>query len=258
MDVFASTVVAIDSQGQTQRYPVPGEAATIIRHRRHSGFVIATEREVMVADDNLCSFERIAELVNDSRVRTNDGGCDPLGGFVVGTMAYDEASGCGAVHRVAPSHQVTDLLAPVSISNGVQWSSDGTRAYYIDSPTRRVDVFDVDHYAGTWSGRRTHLSLDPFHGVPDGMAIDEDGGLWIAMWGAGVVGHYDNEGDLVETVMVPGASQVSSCAFGGDRQQDLYITTSRKGLAPAQEPDAGSVFVVSTSVRGASPSEFGG
>lgn len=259
MDVLAGNVVAIDSDGGLQRYSVPSRATTVIRHRAQTGFIMATEHGVVVTDEGFTTFESVAEVVLDPSVRTNDGGCDPLGGFVIGTMSYDERSSGGAVYRVTSEcRQATTILAPVSISNGVQWSADGTHVYYIDTPTRRVDVFDFDLRTGAWSGRRTHLPVERTDGFPDGMAIDEDDGLWIALWGAGAVNHYDKDGRFVETITVPGVTQVSSCAFGGDDRTVLYITTSRKGLPTGHEPDAGAVFRVQTSVRGAAQAEFAG
>jgi sugar lactone lactonase YvrE len=146
----------------------------------------------------------------------------------------------------------------VSISNGVQWSADGTRVYYIDTPTRRVDVFDVDPGTGAWSGRRVHIHLDNTPGYPDGMAIDEDDGLWVALWGDGAINHYTAAGRLVETITVPGVTQASSCAFGDSGRDVLYITTSRQGLRYDQQPSAGALFAVHTGSRGAVVSEFAG
>jgi sugar lactone lactonase YvrE len=220
--------------------------------------VIATGYGLVGGDDELSTFERIAEFTNDPHDRTNDGGCDPFGGFVIGSMAYDERPGGGAVYRLTPHRQVVELLSPVSISNGVQWSSDGTRLYYIDTPTRRVDVFDVDPETGAWSRRRPHINFDSTPGYPDGMAIDEDDGLWVALWGGGAVNNYDAAGRLVETIIVPGATQTSSGAFGGDNRDLLYITTSRQGLPDSHEPSAGAVFAVQTGSRGAVASEFAG
>lgn len=257
VDLLAGAIVAIDADGDVSRYEVPSPVASVIRRRASGGFVIATERGIVGADDRLSVFERIAEVTGELGVRTNDGGCDRLGGFVIGTMGYDEHRGAGAVYRVTPDHKVVEMLAPVSISNGVQWSSDGTRAYYIDSPTRRVDVFDVDPVTGSWSGRRPHLHVDAAAGVPDGMAVDEEDGLWVALWGGGAVNHYDAAGRFVQTIYVPGVTQVSSCAFGGHDRSVLYITTSRVGL-PDRESDAGAVFAVATRTQGAVQSEFAG
>jgi sugar lactone lactonase YvrE len=258
MDVLAGAIVAVDSSGGFSRHELPSRIGTAIRRRKSGGFVIATRHGLLGANDDFSAFDRIIDVTDDPNVRTNDGGCDPLGGFVIGTMAYDERPGGGAVYRVTPDHQVVELLSPVSISNGVQWSADGTRVYYIDTPTRRVDVFDVDPDTGAWSGRRIHIDVDGTPGYPDGMAIDEDDGLWVALWGGGAVNHYDAMGRLVETISVPGVTQASSCAFGADGLGVLYITTSRQGLPHDQEPSAGSIFAVQTASRGAVAREFAG
>ncbi|MFM8858252.1 MAG: SMP-30/gluconolactonase/LRE family protein [Actinomycetota bacterium] len=258
MDVLNGSIIEIGPTGRVVRYQCPSPVVTVIRRRVAGGFVLAVERGVVVTDARFSQFEEFAELSLDPGVRSNDGGCDSSGNFVIGTMAYDERSGGGTVYRVTPDRQVVELVSPVSISNGVQWSHDGLRAFYIDSPTRRIDVFDVDPQTGDWSGRRPHIAVRNAEGVPDGMAIDEEGGLWVALWGAGAVNHYDEAGLLVERIQVPGISQVSSCAFGGSRRNVLYITTSRLGLSDGCEPDAGAVFAVQTGSRGAPQGEFGG
>lgn len=258
MDVLSAEVVAIESSQAVVRYKVPSRVATVIRRRASGGFVVATEHGLIAADETLSAFEPVAHLLQDPSCRTNDGGCDPLGGFVVGTMAYDERQGAGVVYRVHPDGHVAELLSPVSISNGVQWTADGRRAFYIDTPTRQVDVFDVDPLTGCWSGRRTHIAFADEPGFPDGMAIDEEDGLWVAMWGGGAVSHYDPLGRLVETISVPGATQVSSCTFGGDQRDLLFITTSRLGLPDDREPSAGAIFVAGTRSRGSIPAVFAG
>lgn len=258
MDVLAGEIISLDLSGRVTRFKGPSPVVTVIRRRASGGFVMATEREIVGADESLSKYKHIATITDDPAVRTNDGGCDPAGGFVVGTMANDERPDAGAVYRLTSDHEVVQLLSPVSISNGVQWSADGTRVYYIDTPTRRVDVFDVDVDTNMWSGRRTHLDLRDAPGYPDGMAIDEHDGLWIALWGGGAVNHYDAAGRLVETINVPGVTQVSSCAFGGDGRDLLYITTSRQGLADHYEPSAGAIFAVQTRVRGAIVASFDG
>lgn len=258
LDVLAGVVIAVDTYRQIDRFEVPSSTVSAIRRRTSGGFVIATERGVVVADESLAVFDQIAEVTCDRRVRNNDGGCDPLGAFVLGTMGYCEESDIGVVYRVAPGGEVVELLAPVSISNGVQWSADGSCAYYIDTPTRRIDVVDVDAETGAWRRRRPHIDVHSEAGFPDGMAIDEDGGLWVALWGGGGVNHYGADGRLVETIVVPGVTQVSSCAFGGHDRSVLFITTSRLGLAEGHESYAGAVFAVETGSRGSVQYEFAG
>jgi sugar lactone lactonase YvrE len=258
VDLLAGAIVAVGEDGGAARIEVPSPVVSVIRRRRSGGFVIATERGAVASDDEFSLFEPLVEFTPDQHVRTNDGGCDPHGNFIVGTMAFDERAGGGAVYLLTPDHRVDEVLPEVSISNGVQWSGDGACAYHIDSPTRRVDAFDVDPETGKWSDRRTHIHVDATTGFPDGMAIDEEDGLWIALWGGGAVNHYDSQGRLVKTVRLAGVSQVSSCAFGGTDRSTLYITTSRQGIADHREPDAGAVFAYATDVRGATPSDFCG
>ncbi|MCW1960046.1 MAG: SMP-30/gluconolactonase/LRE family protein [Mycobacterium sp.] len=258
VDLLAGAIVAVASDGIVTRHPVPSSVASVIRRRRSGGLVIATEGGVVVCDEQFVEFRKFADLALDPTVRTNDGGCGPSGDFFVGTMAFDGRPGGGALYRLTPEGRVVEMLGGVSISNGLQWSGDGSRVFYIDSLTHRVDVFDVDPESGEWFGRRPHIQIDDSSGVPDGMAIDEQDGLWIALWGGGAVNHYDRTGRLVETVKVSGVSQVSSCAFGGVDRDVLYITTSRQGLSDDREPNAGAVFAFPTNVRGAVLPDFFG
>jgi len=258
VDCLAGAIVSVDAAGGITRYPVPSPVVTVIRRRSLGGFAVATQHGISITDDAFTEFREVARVAGDPAVRTNDGGCDALGGFVIGTMACDERPGAGSVYRVGQDHGVTTLLSGVSISNGTQWSVDGSLAYYIDSPTKRVDVFHVDQVTGEWSDPKPHITIEQPAAVPDGMAIDVEGGLWVALWGAGAVNHYDSAGRLVETVTVPGVTQVSSCTFGGSHRDVLFITTSRQNLMPGEEPLAGSVFAVQTDSVGATLRAFSG
>lgn len=258
VDMLAARVLTRDPTGGLASHTVPGGAATVVRRRAAGGYVVATDQALLAADDGLTRFEELARVNPDPAIRLNEGGCDPQGRFFVGSMAYDEHDGGGALYRVDPDGSVTTVLPKVSISNGLQWSGDGRLAYYVDTPTRRVDVFDVDLATGDWSNRRTHLEVDNTTGYPDGMAIDEAGGLWIALWGGGAVHHYDRAGRFVDAISVPGVSQVTSCTFGGADLDVLFITSSRKGLAPDDEPAAGSLHAFTTGVRGVPANDYAG
>lgn len=183
--------------------------------------------------------------------RMNDAKCDPGGRLLAGTMAYDTTPGAGALYRLDPVGTVTTLLDSVTISNGLGWSPDGRLMYYADSPTRRVDVFDHDPATGALSNRRPYATTGD-DGVPDGLAVDTDGRVWVAVWGAGQVRAYTPDGDLHAVVTVP-ASQVSSCAFVGAELDLLVITTAAEGLAPeerAEQPLAGRLFMARPGATG--------
>ena len=256
LDVLVGDVVAFDEDGNVKRYDLPSPVATVIRRRTSGGFVIATEREVIVADEDFTTFENIVSLDTSPLLRTNDGGCDLSGAFIIGTMSYAASEAKGSVYRISSDGSIQELKSGVTISNGVQWSRNGEKVFYIDTPTRRVDSFEVDVETGVWSDQHCHIEIEERFGFPDGMAIDVEGGLWIAMWGGGAVNHYNSSGHLQESIVIPGVSQVSSCAFGGTDNRTLFITTSRQGIPDDEEPRAGAVFAIEVATPGANTFEF--
>jgi sugar lactone lactonase YvrE len=145
-------------------------------------------------------------------------------------------------------------LRNVTISNGLQWDRAGHTVFYADTPTGRVDRFDFDPASGAFTDRRIFTEIAR-GGYPDGMAIDEEDGIWVALWGGGAVHRYDSDGRLDLVVDLP-VSNVTACTFGGSELRTLFITTSRQGLGPADEPDAGAVFRYDASVRGAPQHAF--
>ena len=197
------------------------------------------------------TVREIAETENDpQRIRMNDGKCDPVGRFWAGTMAYDSAPGAGALYQLDVDGSLRTMLKGVTISNGLGWSPDLSTMYYIDSGSRRIDAFDYDRSAGSIHNRRTLVPIPSDAGMPDGMAVDDEGCIWVALWGGSSVRRYDRLGRHVGTVRVP-ASQPSSCCFGAGTT--LFITTSRQDLSAdrlAAEPEAGRIFRVDVGVGG--------
>jgi sugar lactone lactonase YvrE len=146
---------------------------------------------------------------------------------------------------------VVTLLEEVRVSNGLAWNPDGTVLYYIDSPRRTVDAFDVEPGTGRLSGRRVVARVQG--GNPDGMAIDDEGLLWVAVSGGYRVDRINPaDGCRVAVVRMPTRS-VSSVAFGGPLRDELFVTTARTGLdnnALLAEPHAGDLFSVRPGVTG--------
>ena len=157
--------------------------------------------------------------------RMNDGACDRAGRLFAGTMAEDESPGAGALYRLGPDHAVTRVLRGVSVSNGIGWSLDESRMYYIDSPTCGIDVFDYDAASGALGNRRVFAAVGGDGVVPDGLAVNADGYIWVALWGGGALVRYRPDGRLEQTLEVP-AANVTCCAFGGTDLATLYITTA--------------------------------
>jgi sugar lactone lactonase YvrE len=256
VDMLAGAVVEWDTRGPVRRHTV-GTVAAAIRARASGGYVLGVERGFALASDHFSVVEPLPEAFSDTTVRMNDGGCDPQGRFYCGSMAYAMTPGAGTLYRLNPDLSVDRVLTGVSISNGLQWSRDGSTVYYSDTGTGRVDVFDFDPESGAFSNRRPFVVLGGSVGEPDGLAIDEEDGLWVALWRGGAVRRYDARGRLTEVVDLP-VPKVTACAFGGDDGRTLYITTSRDGLASGELPEAGAVFSVHASVAGATQHAFAG
>jgi sugar lactone lactonase YvrE len=186
--------------------------------------------------------------------RANDAAIAPDGALWAGTMRYDEAPGGGTLSRVTGEGTVEVVLDDVAVSNGTGWSPDGRLMYYIDSPTRRVDVFD--HADGRISGRRTLAVIEEDAGFPDGLTVDAEGCVWVALWQGSAVRRYTPGGELDRVIELP-VPLVTACGFGGPDLTDLYITTARTGLTgpPAL---AGSLFVVPGAGKGLAQPAFAG
>jgi sugar lactone lactonase YvrE len=147
------------------------------------------------------------------------------------------------------------MLGRVTVSNGLEWSPDGCRAYHNDTATHRISVFDYDSESGL-TGRRTFAEI-PDDGRPDGLTVDSEGGVWTAISNHGAVHRYTPDGRLDELLEVP-ARKVTACTFGGQRLNELFITTSREGLAEGEDPLAGSLFRASPQVVGLPARQYAG
>jgi sugar lactone lactonase YvrE len=193
----------------------------------------------------------LPDVWDDATVRMNDGACDQQGRFFCGSMAYGAAPGRGALYRLDPDGTVHPVHSGITISNGIGWSPDGSRAYYVDSGTGRVDVCSPDLVE-----RRPFVTVPETTGTPDGLTVDADGGVWVALWGGSAVHRYSPDGELDQVVSLP-VAQVSSCAFGGEDLDTLFITTSREGLSDP-EPAAGALFAVQPGTKGLPTLTFAG
>ena len=252
VDMLAGNVLYLGADGEIGRRHV-GSIAAALRPRRQGGAVIGTERGFALEDAD-GTLTHLDELWADDSVRMNEGGCDPDGRFYCGSMAYDQQPGAGTLYRLDPDGSVRAVLEDVSVSNGLEWSPDGSRAYYNDTPTQRTDVFDYDGDSGL-TGRRPFVEIPD--GSPDGLTVDEEGGVWVALYGSGEVRRYTTDGVLDEVVEVQ-ARKVTACTFGGPHLDELFITTSREGLEPGDDPLAGSLFRAAVGVSGLPVREFAG
>jgi sugar lactone lactonase YvrE len=247
VDMLAGDVLHLDGvTGAVSRWHVASVAAAL-RPRETGGAVIATEHSFALTDVIGGDLRVLPKVFDDASVRFNDGACDPAGNFLCGTMAYDESAGRGSLYRLTVDGVVERVMHGLTISNGLAWTADGRKAFYVDTPTRRIDVFDSDEF-GALRNRRLFVAIDAEDGFPDGLTVDSDGGVWVALWSGGSVRHYDSSGVLVDVIDVA-ARNVTACTFGGPDHTDLYITTSRYGQADP-EAVAGALFRYQASVSG--------
>lgn len=192
--------------------------------------------------------------------RMNDGYCDPQGRFWAGTMSMTPQREAGALYRLDPNGQVTQIITGVTTSNGIDWSPDGRFVYYVDTGTGRIDVFDFDAEHGWLLARRPLVTIAPEHGKPDGLIVDAEGFLWLALWGGGALHRYAPDGTLDRVVPMP-VSHPTKCAFGGPDLADLYVTSASIALSAderAAQPHAGSLFRLRPGVTGRPARLFAG
>jgi len=259
VDIMACRVNLLDpSSGVNRAFDAGSPVGAAVL--RSSGGLVLAQKECFAQMDlqtgavtRLCGFPGIGPLI-----RMNDAKCDPQGRLWAGTLSTDLRPGAGALYRLDPGGQVSRMPPDVTCSNGTDWSLDGKTMYYVDSMTRRVDCFDFDPVSGTIANRRTFVEIELEGALPDGLTVDAEGNVWVALWGGSCIRCYNPAGELLTTVPVP-ASQTSSCAFGGEDLGDLYITSARGGLSAEQlenEPLAGGLFRARPGVKGRRANRF--
>jgi sugar lactone lactonase YvrE len=186
----------------------------------------------------------IAEVPARDGVRFNDAAVDPAGRVWVGSMDINEKEPLGTLYRLDSGGTLTPVVKGATVSNGIGWSPDGTRMYYNDSPMRRIDMFDYDQATGEAFQRRMFADLSGADGFPDGLTVDADGYVWVAMFAGGTLRRFTPAGRPDAVVPLP-VSQPTSCAFGGPGMADLFVTTAYRDLSEAQraaEPLAGRLL----------------
>ncbi|NQU44916.1 SMP-30/gluconolactonase/LRE family protein [bacterium] len=191
--------------------------------------------------------------------RFNDGKCDPAGRFWAGTITGKK--GEASLYCLDPDLSVRKMAEAITISNGLDWSPDNRVFYYVDTPTQQVVAYDYDIGTGAISNKRVAVEIPKEEGSPDGMSIDREGMLWIAMWDGWQVARFDPKiGKKIESIKMP-VARPSSCCFGGPDLNHLYITSARAGFKEAdleKQPLAGGIFRADLNVPGVAAVEFKG
>lgn len=235
-------------------YQVPGTVGAIAPVQDDPGWLLAAGRGfAYLAVDG--SLRRLAEVTREG-TRMNDAACDPQGRFWAGTKA-DHAGGA-ALYRLDGDGRTELMLDGLTISNGLGWSPDGGTMYLADTIPGVVHAFAFDAERGAISDGRVLIEVAEEVGAPDGLTVDADGDLWVAIWGGGRVHRYSPDGALREAMLVP-AAQSTSCAFAGPGLRWLYVTTATEDWSDEQrraEPAAGLTYRFHTDVSGRPANPF--
>ena len=232
-------------------------AVSAIAVREAGGLALAVRDGIWLADSDGATHP-VADLYGtDSGMRMNDGKCDPQGRFIAGSMSTEERPGQASLYALQPSGHVNRILSGLSLCNGLGWSPDGRRFYLADSTKGTITAYPYDPDEGGLGPGRTLITIARSDGAPDGLAVDCDGCLWIAICGGAAVRRYSDRGPLIDTIHLP-TPLVTSCAFGGPDQEQLFITTAATGLPQGQSSGAGDIYVLDTRVRGLEVSTYVG
>ncbi|MDB1087718.1 SMP-30/gluconolactonase/LRE family protein [Streptomyces sp. ACA25] len=253
VDILSSRVHLFDP-GSGRRSVLPTEQHVGAAKPRANGGLAVNLRDGIGLYDADGAFRWLVREPVAGR-RGNDAAVAPDGTLWAGTMSYAEKPGGGTLTRIGPGGEAVTVLPDVTVSNGTGWSPDGTLMYYIDTPTRRIDVFRWAD--GEVTDRRPLAGIEDGAGFPDGLTVDADGCVWVALWDGGALRRYTPDGRLDRTVELP-VSRPTACAFGGADLTDLYVSSARIGTDPGAEPLAGSLLVLPGAGAGLAQPAFAG
>jgi sugar lactone lactonase YvrE len=238
---------------------VGGEVSAVIPRAGGPGHVVAAGHSLLLRDgDDEHVLATVEQDLPDNRF--NDCKCDPQGRLWAGTMSRTRTPGTAALYRLVPGGEIEPVIDGTTISNGLAWSPSGDTMYFIDSTAQRIDTFDFDGATGDITHRGTFAEIDPADGLPDGMTVDVEGGIWVCLFGGAAIRRYTAEGHLDTSIALP-ATNPTSPVFGGPHLRTLYITTARHRLTLAQlasEPLAGAVLTLTPGVQGVPGNRFAG
>ena len=262
VDILSSLLYIYDpATGENRALDVGRHVGTVVT--RASGGLMLAVREGFASFD--LETQELTLIANpEAHItgnRFNDGKCDPAGRFWAGTMAYENPTNQGSLYRLDTDFSVHKIFGDVAISNGIIWSLDHTTMYYIDTLRKNVRAFDYADDTGDISNERVIINVPEEIGMPDGMAIDSDGMLWVAHYGGSCVSRWNpNTAQLLEKIDLP-VTQVTACAFGGPNLDILFITSAAQELDAAElerQPLAGGLFSIKTPYQGVPSFRFGG
>jgi sugar lactone lactonase YvrE len=259
VDIFGKAICRKALYGsETASWPVPERVGCVVEWR-DARLLVALASGIYVLD---LAFGTLKLLVNPEPERPanrlNDGKCDPAGRLWVGSTRDDEDGFFAALHRLDKDGTIHRMVDRVGCSNGLGWSPDSRTMYFTDTSLSRIDAFDFDLETGSIENRRVFVEDSESAGIPDGLAVDADGGVWSARWDGGCIVRYDSEG-LIERVVKLPVRRPTSCAFGGEHLDRLFVTSVTYGISEGERtPETGHVLSLDPQVVGLPTYRFAG
>lgn len=257
VDIEGHCVVSFNPATGTEKILPVGERVGTVVPRSCGGLVIAGDTGFHLLGEDGVS-KAIADPEPDKPDnRFNDGKCSPDGRFFAGTISLVKKEGDASLYQLKPELDVAEVFGGVTNSNGLAWSPDGSRVYYIDTPRREIWGFDYDSATGEWSNRSVVVDTKHIDSSPDGMVMDAEGKVWVAFCHGGCVARFDVEsGQELQRIEIP-CVETTACTWGGENLDELYITTGVHKTI--EEEDAGRLFVVKgLGIKGLSANPFAG
>ena len=246
VDIEGHALISLDPKTETEKVWEIGERIGTVVPRQTGGYIAA-------GDSGICSFDPVtgekksmADPEADKRPdnRFNDGKCDPSGRFWAGTISTVKKEGDAKLYMLDINGDLSLKISGVTNSNGICWNADATLMYYIDTPTKEIRAYPFDNLSGSIGEARIIINTENqgWEGSPDGMTIDSEGMLWVAMChGGAVLCINPSNGSLLQKIDLP-CVETTACAFGGEKFERLFVTTGiHKSI---EEENAGRVFVV--------------
>lgn len=260
VDILGSKVYSLDPlSGEQKTLTVSGEVSAVVP-RAGGGVLLAIEHEIVALD---CDGARLTLAIVEDHLPTNrfnDCRCDPAGRLWAGTMSRQREPETAALYCLEPGQPIRCVVPNTTLSNGIGWSPEGDRMYFIDSTTQRIDAFDFDVASGAVANRRPLAAVNPSDGMPDGLTVDIEGGVWVCLFGGSAIRRYSPDGRIDEVIDLP-ITHPTCPVFGGSDLRTLFVTSTRHRLLPAQlreQPLAGAVLALDVGAKGLAGQRFDG
>lgn len=257
IDIEKGELHLFDPSTKSDKHFTLGTRVGTVVPVKSGGALVALQNGIHFIDTKTGKLTFITNPLGEN-IRFNDGKCDPAGRFWVGTMGLDFKEGAADLYRFDADKTLHTMVSNVTCSNGIVWTADKKTMYYTDTPTGNIEAFDYDVATGAITNRRVVIKVPEGNGSPDGMTIDSEDYLWVALWGGSGVAKFDpRSGKMLLKVNVP-APNVTSCAFGGEDLSTLYITTARNDMSKEdleKFPQSGALFEVKPGAKGV-PANF--